>query len=568
MKDLSNVCKLFPYIKKRVYVFAGILILSLFSAFLGLLPIQFIGAIVDIATTGTSDLTNLFPWLNNNPISYVIMFAVILTLKYGADTVYGGLVTVYTNRIIMDVRNDAFVWAMQSHAPYKETRKDGDIISRVVNDVEAITRALAGPLNGLLPTLLRLIGALAILFCWNIKIGLIEILLIPPLYLASQSISRKAKKIAVLQREAQGELTSVLSDVLYGIPVIKAYQAEKREYNLFKPKSNEMYSLAMQNQKYYCIYWIVTYLLIVIGVVAAVYFITVDSIRGRISAGSIAIAYSYVSNVLMPVVSLSRYGNDLYQADAALKRVFELKSDEDSTDSSVSIGKPASELLPSAPTVAFQDATIAINENYQLRHIHFTAHPNEIVVLAGDSGQGKSTILQALIGNQRLEQGKIRINSTDATLTMREYLPYFGVTFQDSIILDRSLRENIAFTDGRPSDERLQDLAHKLMFEDVIREKGYDSPLGAKGSKLSGGQKKKIAIARAIYMPKKVYIFDEPTSELDDVSRQAVISLLLELKKEATIIVSSHDAELMEAADQVIQIQKTEVSEYQNTFEN
>lgn len=256
MNDLSNVCKLFPYIKKRGSVLICIMILSLVNAVLALLPIQIIGAIVDLATTGTSNLTRLFPWLKNDPISFVILFAVILVMKYGADTVYGGLVVAYTNRIIMDVRNDVFVWAMQSYAPYKEKRKEGDIISRIVNDVEAITRALAGPLNGLLPTLLRLVAALMILFCWNVKIGLVEVLLIPPLYIASRSIARKAKKIAARQRVAQGDLTSVMSDVLYGIPVIKAYQAEEREYALFKPKSSEMYNLAMQNQRYYNIYWL------------------------------------------------------------------------------------------------------------------------------------------------------------------------------------------------------------------------------------------------------------------------------------------------------------------------
>mgnify|MGYP004688024897 FL=1 len=446
--------------------------------------------------------------------------------------------------IIESLRDDAMTWALESYKPYKEERREGDIVSRISGDVEAVVRAVAGPLNGLLPMVLKMIGSVVMMFVWSPVLGAISLALVLPLYAASKRVAVKSKEIATEQRAASGRLVGAVGDLLYCIPIIKAWGSERFEAAGFHAFSHQMYTLNRKSQRIFNVYWGITYTLMTIGYLSAVVFSARSALAGAATAGSIAVAYSYMSNILTPAASISRYGNDIFQADAALARVFELKP---------AVASPAAPYaLHDAPAVEFDHVTISCSEHKQLQDLCFTAAPHQLVVLAGESGSGKSTILNALLGNQPTIGGRILVDHVDMTGQLDRLRSSVSVAFQASYLFDRSIADNVAYASDAPDGQRIEDALHASGLGGLVRERGTDFKVGSKGKFLSGGEQRRVALSRALYKNAPLYLLDEPTSELDPETSRVVIEQILRLKQSATIIAASHDATLIEKADVVV----------------
>lgn len=538
---LKGLRGLLPYLKVRRFKLILLLCLSVVLAALRLLPIQIIAGIVDVLSTGTS---RFFALLGNRVERYVLLYAVIYLAAQAIDIYYGHTVTVLAQEIIESIRDDAMRWTMRTFKPYRESRKEGDVTSRISGDVEWVVRAVAGPLNGFLPMILQMIGSVAILLAWNLTLGLIALALIIPLFLASRRVAVHSKRIATQQRAANGKLVGAISDVLFGMPVIKAWQSESYEAEYFHRSSHAIFDLSEQNQKAFDVYWGITYMLKGIGSLSAIGLSVRSVLAGTMTIGSISVAYSYMSNVLSPAVSLSRYGNDLLQADAALARVFELKPEGEEP------GRPVE--LHAAPQIRFEGVSIVCNDTRRLENLTFTAEPNELLVLAGESGSGKSTILQTLLGNQMPEAGKVLVNGVEMTRRLCDLRGATSVSFQDACLFDRSLGENVAYACAAPDAERAREKLEAAGLGALAAERGLDFQVGTKGKALSGGERRRVAFARAMYRSAPLYILDEPTSEMDAETSRTVLAQILELKKNATVIVASHDPQLIARADRVI----------------
>ncbi|MCD7752858.1 MAG: ABC transporter ATP-binding protein/permease [Lachnospiraceae bacterium] len=543
MKQLNGLKGLLPYLLAKKGSFLLIFLLSVLDAALAILPIQLIGMIVDVLSTGESFLS---PFLGNRVEHYVILFVVVYIAKQGIDILRGHKNTLLAQKIIEEVRDDAMGWAMESYRPYKEERKEGDLVSRLSGDVDAVVRAVAGPLNGLLPMLLRMMACIIVLFVWNPLLGLIAMALIFPLVFSSRQFSLKGKENAAAQRAASGRFVSAVSDILYSIPVIKAWESEGFESKEFHGIVHEIYELNRGFQRKVDGYWCLTYFLMAIGYVSAVVLSTRSVLAGTMTIGNITVAYSYMSNVLNPAVSLSRYGNDLFQADAALQRVFELKPEGKE--------KAAPMRIQSAPKIAFKDVTIVCNESKRIQNLSFTALPHQLVILLGESGSGKSTILQTLLGNQGVETGRILVDDVDMTGRLGLLREAAAVSFQQSYLFDRSLAGNVAYACEKSDFDRVKEALQASGLGTLTAERGLGFRVGTKGKFLSGGEQRRVAFARALYKGAVLYLLDEPTSELDMETGKMILDEILRLKEEATVIVATHDPELAARADAVVRL--------------
>ena len=541
LKQLHGIRGLLPYLRTKRLTIVLIFCLSVLDAGLSLLPIQIIAAVVDLLSTGKSTFS---PVLGTSLGLHFVFFGVVYAAKHAASLAYGHANTVLSSKIIESLRDDAMTWALESYKPYKEERREGDIVSRISGDVEAVVRAVAGPLNGLLPMLLKMLGSVIMMFVWSPVLGAISLVLVLPLYFASKRVAVKSKEIATEQRAASGRLVGAVSDLLYCIPIIKAWGSEPFEAAGFHAFSHQMYTLNKKSQRVFNIYWGITYALMTLGYLSAVVFSARSALAGAATAGSVTIAYSYMSNILTPAVSISRYGNDIFQADAALARVFELKPET---------AAPAEPyVLQHAPAVEFDHVTISCSEHKQLRDLCFAAAPHQLVVLAGESGSGKSTILNALLGNQPTAGGRIRIDHVDMTDQLDQLRGSVSTAFQASYLFDRSIADNVAYASDAPDGQRIEDALRASGLEELVRARGMDFKVGSKGKFLSGGEQRRVAFSRALYKNAPLYLLDEPTSELDPETSRAVIEQILRLKQSATVIAASHDAALIEQADVVV----------------
>ena len=305
-----------------------------------------------------------------------------------------------------------------------------------------------------------------------------------------------------------------------------------------------MSTLNKKSQQIFNIYWAITYTLMTIGYLSAVVFSARSALAGATTVGSIAVAYSYMSNILTPAVSISRYGNDIFQADAALSRVFELKPEP--------TAPAAPYALQHAPAVEFDHVTISCSEHKQLHDLCFTAAPHQLVVLAGESGSGKSTILNTLLGNQPIMGGRILVDHADMTGQLDRLRSSVSVAFQASYLFDRSIADNVAYASDAPDGQRIGEALRASGLDGLVRERGTDFTVGSKGKFLSGGEQRRVALSRALYKNAPLVLLDEPTSELDPETSRVIIEQILRLKQSATVIAASHDAALIEQADVVV----------------
>lgn len=541
LKQLHGIRGLLPYLKTKRPTVLLIFFLSVIDAGLSLLPIQIIAAVVDLLSTGRSVFS---PILGTSLTLHLVFFGVVYALKHAVSLAYGHTNTMLSTGIIESLRDDAMTWALESYKPYKEERREGDIVSRISGDVEAVVRAVAGPLNGLLPMLLKMLGSVIMMFVWSPVLGAISLALVLPLYAASKRVAVKSKEIAAEQRAASGRLVGAVGDLLYCIPIIKAWGSESFEAKGFHAFSHQMSTLNKKSQQIFNIYWAITYTLMTIGYLSAVVFSARSALAGAATAGSIAVAYSYMSNILTPAASISRYGNDIFQADAALSRVFELKPEP--------TAPAAPYALQHAPAVEFDHVTISCSEHKQLQDLCFTAAPHQLVVLAGESGSGKSTILNTLLGNQPTMGGRILVNHADMTGQLDRLRSSVSVAFQASYLFDRSIADNVAYASDAPDGQRIGEALRASGLDGLVRERGTDFKVGSKGKFLSGGEQRRVALSRALYKNAPLVLLDEPTSELDPETSRVIIEQILRLKQSATVIAASHDAALIEQADVVV----------------
>lgn len=305
-----------------------------------------------------------------------------------------------------------------------------------------------------------------------------------------------------------------------------------------------MYTLNRKSQRIFNVYWGITYTLMTIGYLSAVVFSARSALAGAATAGSIAVAYSYMSNILTPAASISRYGNDIFQADAALARVFELKP--------AAASPAAPYALHDAPAVEFDHVTISCSEHKQLQDLCFTAAPHQLVVLAGESGSGKSTILNALLGNQPTIGGRILVDHVDMTGQLDRLRSSVSVAFQASYLLTAASQTTWPMPATRRTDSGLKTLCTPLVWTGLSANAARISKWAAKGKFLSGGEQRRVALSRALYKNAPLYLLDEPTSELDPETSHIIIEQILLLKQSATVITASHDATLIEKADVVV----------------
>ncbi len=544
MKKLKGVRELLKYLKKDLFKLVLLLILSVIVGVISLFPVQIIGFLIDILSN--SDLKGiklfLLQILGNNPIKIIILFGIIYLLQSVLSQIYGYLVTIFNYSIIEEVRKDLFRWILWKPKSLNEENISGDIITRVTGDIQAITMVVAGPLNGLLTNLLRLLFSVMILAYWNIRIALISIIMIPIIYYLSIWISKVNKEMAMKERSFVGKISNNLSDIMDNLPIIKTFSTEDSEIEYIDNMSDELFSIKKENANLMNRYFGTVSTINTIGLVGTFIFLYIEIKSGRCSPGDIAVAYTYLGNMYSSMMSISRFGTDIFKADASLARIFELKEEKTNIEDI-----PLEENKSIA--IKFENVSIAydnISKNI-LNNISFNIPSGSLMAITGKSGIGKSTILNTLAGFTNITNGTIYINDNRYISKVEGISNISRFCFQKPYLFRRSLWDNIIYDSG---DKLLLDnTIETLEVDKIINSKGKDYLLNSINQNLSGGEQRRIAFCRTLNKTMPLYIFDEPTAELDEINRTKIIETIKYLKGKATIVVSTHDNDLMELAD-------------------
>lgn len=540
MNNLSGLQHLKPYIGNKRLTFIFIIFFSLISSLLGLIPIQILGTLVDYLSN--SPLNNLGTFLlkisDYSMTTLILIFGIVTLMDGLVSALYGYIVSDTNNKIINEIRKDAVSWILNRNK-LDPALKLGDLTSRIINDVEAVTKAVAGPLNGLLTNIMSLIFGLMIFMVWDIKLALSAMSGIPIIYILSKWIAKKSHELSRDERIKIGDANDYLTDIIGNFSLVKAYMTEDYEQNNFHKINTSIYDNRRKLLKSFNIYWPCTHLINTIITTIVIFLVYKSIVSDTSTAGNILVAFTYIKKIYSPIVLISRFSTDLSRADASLSRVFDLKYELSPLNhENLSFVK--------APSLRFENLKISNDNKEVLNTISFSVNPGEITAIVGESGIGKSTFINSLIGLSDISNGKIFADDLDVTNDTYVRKKLFRICFQNPHILRRKIFSNLHYGE-KPliHNERLNLLCKELNIAPFL-ESNFNN-------NLSGGEKKRLSIGRTLNSYSPVYVFDEPTAELDLENRSRIKTILQSLRVNSTVIIITHDEYLLSICDNVIE---------------
>ena len=326
MKKLMGINKLMPYIKSYKVQFVGICFFAICVTVLQIIPVQIVGLLVDFLSNqninGFGRL--ILDVVGKSAFAIIVCFGFAYIIAGAMQNMYGYWVMEFNNRIIEDVRKDLFSAIICDEGNIEKKDISGDLVTRSINDVEMITRVIAGPLNGLLQNLLTFGVTLIILGTWNIKLVVVVIIVAIILYFASSYIGEQSRLKGQEERGIISKISLRLSDVLRNLLLVHAYQTEKEETDALFNNSDDILRCRNNLAKKYATYWTGVGSVNAVGFVCAFILLMNEISNGICSVGKVTVIYSYLASIFSAMVSISRYKTDIYNADAALQRVFSI----------------------------------------------------------------------------------------------------------------------------------------------------------------------------------------------------------------------------------------------------
>jgi len=442
--------------------------------------------------------------------------------------------------VLMDIRNHLCEHLLPQSLSYFENRKSGELISRLTNDITATQFGLSILFDSVLLQPMRLLCGLGLAFYFTWKLSLFTFVLFPIVIIPVLVFGRKIKKYGSKSLMHLGELTDAMREMFSGIRIVKAFKMEDEEIVEFKNLNSRFFRRMMQTVKAKALNTSTTEFIYSLGLAAIIivggYVITTN----KISPGSLGGFVTVTAFLILPSVKkLAKSYAKLQESLAGASRVFELLDQSPS----ITDNPDAIELKKIEKTVSFKNVNFAYDSIPVLKDINLTVEKGQIIAIVGESGAGKSTMLDLVPRFYDPLSGTIEIDGTDIRLIKRDsLLEHIAIVSQQTFLFNRSFKDNILCGRRNASLEEIENAAKAANIHDFISSlpDGYDALVGEQGVKLSGGQRQRVTIARAILKNAPILILDEATSSLDSESEMLVQEALDHLMEGKTTFVIAH----------------------------
>ena len=462
--------------------------------------------------------------------------------------------------MVRDLRRDTYEKLLRQSSRFYSESSTGDLISRMLSDVEQIQIAFGNNLTDLVQGSLTLLLVLAYVFSLNARLALVAFLLAPLVLLPIVYNARRLGRAATAARERLGQMGALLSETLRGHRVIKTYGMEEFEAQRFAEANERYFRVTRRTVRLQALNSPLIEILAGIGFSALFIYAAAQIHANRMRVGDL---FSFLAALMMmykPLKDVTRINMAVQIALSAAARVFELMDREiEGTD------KPGARPLPSlADAIRYENVTFAYGEEPVLCDLTLTIRRGETVAIVGPSGAGKTTLVNLLPRLYDPTAGRITLDGIDLRHgTLSSLRGQISLVTQETILFDSSARENIAYGQISPPEERVR-AAARAAYADEFLERlpaGYETRLLEDAGRLSGGQKQRLAIARALYKDAPILILDEATSQLDAESEALIARAFVNLMKDRTTLVIAHRLSTVRRADRIVVLDRGRIVE-------
>ncbi|MGP0580291.1 ABC transporter ATP-binding protein [Paenibacillus peoriae] len=513
------------------------------------------GLIVPMMTKGLIDgLT--FSSLNRMVI-VGLLGAFVLQAVASAVSIY--MLNYAGHKIVANLRKRLWHKILSLPIPYFDRNRSGDTMSRVTNDTSLIMNLITEYLVNLISNVIAIIGGIALLFYLDWVMTLIIMAIVPLTALILFPVGRKMYRISKKQQDEMADLTSVLSQVIGEIRLVKAYGTESREAQAGEDRIYRMFRFGLQESRILALVGpISTFLLTAVLVII----LGVGGVRvasGVLTAGDLVAFILLLFQVITPMAQFTTLYSRLQKVVGATERIQTiLDHEEEPLELKQEAAKENRDII-------LRDVAFSYTEGEEVLHnANLVIPANRTTAFVGPSGSGKSTLFSLLERFYVPDTGEIRYGDEPiSSYTLSSWRSKIGYVSQESSMMTGTVRDNITYGLGREADlEEVRRAATMAYANTFIMDlpQGYNTEVGERGMKLSGGQRQRIAIARALLRSPDILMLDEATSSLDSSSEHEVQKALANLMEGRTTIVIAHRLSTVVHSDQIIVLDKGKVT--------
>jgi ATP-binding cassette subfamily B protein len=481
-------------------------------------------------------------------------------LKDGLNSLRIFVNNTFEQKVIYDIREDLYSKIQQLPLRWFDTRRTGDVMTRVVEDVTNMERVLIDGVEQGLVAALQVIGVGIFLFYLNPVVATWATLPVPLLAVGAWIYSTRGRDRYRNQRDASSDLNAILHDNISGIRQIKAYAAEEPELGRFNRYSEALRRASLRMMKWWAIYSPLMSFVRMTGYVFVLAFGGRAVMDGSLKIGDFTAFFLSLSLFYDPIDRLNGLNQMILSGRAAADRVFEILDSENEPNAIEGDSLPAE----IRAHVRFDKVSFAYGDQPTLHEVDLEARPGQTIALVGSTGAGKSTVLSILTRFYERDTGAVTIDGIDiATLSKQSLRDRLGYVTQEPFLFNGTVRENLALAKREASDAEMWaalDAAHADAFVRELPQQ-LDTNVGERGVKLSGGEKQRLSIARALLKNAPILLLDEATASVDSETERQIQDALDRLMQNRTAFVIAHRLSTIRNADKIYVLEKGRVIE-------
>jgi len=553
MTDLGTYKRLLRFILPYRYKLALSMILSVIIA----------GCMPAIALLVKNVMDGIFI-AKNIMMLYLIVFAIvaIYLIKTVADYFSFYFMNDVGQRVILDIRNALYSHIQTLSLPYFIRTPTGVLISRITNDVNMVQQSVTEAVTEFIRQILTLVGLVAAVFYRDWRLAIIAMFVFPLVIYPINKFGQRLKRYSTKGMKVMGNVMSILDEAISGIRIVKAYNMEEYEKERFFSENRNYYNNWMKRIK---VRAISGPLMELIGGLATAFLLWYGGMRvihGYMTPGEFISFITGLSMLYSPIRKINKVNIEIQEGVAAARRIFSLLDTKPEI-----LEKPDARKLQRVDgSFEFRDVWFSYtnDDRYALQGITFKAERGRQIALVGESGSGKSTMANLLPRFFDVTSGQVLVAGSDirdvTTTSLRDNI---AMVTQEMILFNDTIRANIAYGSGSATMENIIEAATMANAHDFImsQKNGYDTVVGESGVRISGGQRQRLCIARAIIKNAPILILDEATSALDTESEREVQAALEKLMEGRTTLVIAHRLSTIVNADWIIVLNKGRIVE-------
>ncbi|MGG7619390.1 ABC transporter ATP-binding protein [Bacillus coreaensis] len=548
----GTLLRVLGYANKEKTLLSWVLFMVIASSVFSLIGPYLLGVAVDDVIAGT-----------NKERFLLLLFGVIIVflLQSGALFFQNYWMIGIAQEIVFRMRNQLFKKLHLLPISFFQKRQHGELMSRLTNDMENVSRTLNTAILQVVTSTLTIIGTVAMMLWLSPLLTVLTLTIVPVMFAGLKWITNRTGRFFREQQKTLGDMNGFIEETLSGQKIVKMYSQERKVIGQFAEKND---ALKKSN------YWAQTYsgfipkLMNMLNNVSFAIIVGIGgilAIKGTVSIGIIVTFTTYSRQFTRPLNDLANQFNMILSAVAGAERVFQIVDEKDEQvdeGNAISIDRLHGEIV-------FDQVGFSYDKGLAtLRDVSFQARAGETVALVGPTGAGKTTVISLLARFYDSDQGTIWIDGRDSKEITRDSLrKQIGFVLQDSILFESTVRENIRFGRLDATDEEVAQAAKEANAHDFIMKlpHGYDTVLNGEGAGISHGQRQLLSIARALLADPALLILDEATSSIDTITEMKIIEALERLMKGRTTFVIAHRLNTIQNADLIVVLKDGQVIE-------